>query len=108
MAIERRAFMNLDQLRYLTLRGNKLETISDEAFQVSVRFTLFTLTHIDHALSTVATYTATAEKRILFSFAHFHTFECIICRIFLSVAHIHPFAHFVIGRRTFHTSDGVR
>lgn len=35
MAIERRAFMNLDQLQYLTLRGNKLETISDEAFQVS-------------------------------------------------------------------------
>lgn len=35
MAIERRAFMNLDQLQYLTLRGNKLETIEDEAFQVS-------------------------------------------------------------------------
>lgn len=27
--------MNLDHLRYLTLRGNKLESISDEAFQVS-------------------------------------------------------------------------
>ena len=33
--IERRAFMNLDQLRQLNLRGNKLDTISDESFQVS-------------------------------------------------------------------------
>lgn len=33
--IDRRAFMNLNQLQYLTLRGNKLEIVSDEAFQVS-------------------------------------------------------------------------
>lgn len=32
--IERRAFMNLHQLRVLNLRGNKLTSISDEAFQV--------------------------------------------------------------------------
>uniref|UniRef100_A0A1B0CGW6 Putative membrane glycoprotein lig-1 n=1 Tax=Lutzomyia longipalpis TaxID=7200 RepID=A0A1B0CGW6_LUTLO len=31
--IERRAFMNLHQLRVLNLRGNKLTSISDEAFQ---------------------------------------------------------------------------
>lgn len=36
-SIERRAFMNLDRLRYLTLRGNKIESILDEAFQVSDR-----------------------------------------------------------------------
>lgn len=33
--IERRGFMNLDNLKYLSLRGNKLSTISEEAFQVS-------------------------------------------------------------------------
>lgn len=31
--IDRRAFMNLDHLRILDLRGNKLAFISDEAFQ---------------------------------------------------------------------------
>lgn len=31
--IDRRAFMNLDHLRILNLRGNKLAFISDEAFQ---------------------------------------------------------------------------
>lgn len=30
--------MNLNKLKYLTLRGNKLETISDEAFQVFMHF----------------------------------------------------------------------
>lgn len=34
--IERRAFMNLRQLRQLRLRGNKLSEISDEGFQVCV------------------------------------------------------------------------
>lgn len=33
-SVERRAFMNLDKLRHLSLRGNKLTSISDEAFQV--------------------------------------------------------------------------
>lgn len=33
--IERRGFMNLDQLKTLSLRGNKISTISDESFQVS-------------------------------------------------------------------------
>lgn len=33
-SIEQRAFMNLNKLKYLTLRGNKLEAIADEAFQV--------------------------------------------------------------------------
>lgn len=32
--IERRAFMNLNQLKHLSLRGNKLSLISNEAFQV--------------------------------------------------------------------------
>jgi Leucine-rich repeat (LRR) protein len=32
--LERRAFMNLDKLSYLNLRGNKLSSISDESFQV--------------------------------------------------------------------------
>lgn len=33
--IERRGFMNLDQLKMLSLRGNKISSISDESFQVS-------------------------------------------------------------------------
>lgn len=33
--LERRAFMNLNKLSFLSLRGNKLSSISDEAFQVS-------------------------------------------------------------------------
>lgn len=33
-SVERRAFMNLDQLRHLSLRGNQLASIADEAFQV--------------------------------------------------------------------------
>lgn len=33
--IERRGFMNLDQLKTLSLRGNKISSISDESFQVS-------------------------------------------------------------------------
>lgn len=32
--LERRAFMNLDKLQNLNLKGNKLSSISDEAFQV--------------------------------------------------------------------------
>lgn len=32
--LERRAFMNLDKLQQLNLKGNKLSSISDEAFQV--------------------------------------------------------------------------
>lgn len=36
--VERRSFMNLDKLRHLSLRGNKMVTISDEAFQVFVVF----------------------------------------------------------------------
>lgn len=32
--IASRAFMNLNKLKYLTIRGNKLDTVSDEAFQV--------------------------------------------------------------------------
>lgn len=32
--LERRAFMNLDKLQHLNLKGNKLMSISDEAFQV--------------------------------------------------------------------------
>lgn len=36
-SVERRAFMNLDKLRHLSLRGNKLTSISDEAFQVRSR-----------------------------------------------------------------------
>ena len=32
--IERRAFMNLEDLVHLSLKGNKLSSISDEAFQV--------------------------------------------------------------------------
>lgn len=31
--IDRRAFMNLDHMRMLDLRGNRLAFISDEAFQ---------------------------------------------------------------------------
>lgn len=34
--IEKRAFMNLDKLKYLTLRGNKVNMLSDEAFQVFI------------------------------------------------------------------------
>lgn len=33
--------MNLNQLRYLTLRGNKIHAIADEAFQVCNGFSLF-------------------------------------------------------------------
>lgn len=36
--LERRAFMNLDSLKVLILRGNKLNSISDETFQVSFFF----------------------------------------------------------------------
>lgn len=32
--IERRSFMNLERLRHLSLRGNKITSISDETFQV--------------------------------------------------------------------------
>lgn len=41
--LERRAFMNLDKLSHLSLRGNKLTSISDEAFQVCLpqKFILF-------------------------------------------------------------------
>lgn len=35
-AIDRRAFMNLNQLQYLTLRGNKIQAVADEAFQVTI------------------------------------------------------------------------
>lgn len=35
-AIDRRAFMNLNQLQYLTLRGNKIQVVADEAFQVTI------------------------------------------------------------------------
>ncbi|XP_058788857.1 chaoptin isoform X2 [Phymastichus coffea] len=31
--IERRAFMNMNKLKYITLRGNKIKTMHDEAFQ---------------------------------------------------------------------------
>lgn len=34
--IEKGAFMNLNKLKYLTLRGNKLDLVSDEAFQVLI------------------------------------------------------------------------
>lgn len=33
--IERRAFMNLDELEHLSLRGNKLNNLAEESFQVS-------------------------------------------------------------------------
>lgn len=31
--IERRAFMNMNRLKYLNLRGNKMKAINDESFQ---------------------------------------------------------------------------
>lgn len=52
--IERRAFMNLDQLRYLTLRGNKIDFISDEAFQVSSRFIHFVFSFLCSLAGTFA------------------------------------------------------
>lgn len=33
--IERRAFMNLNELEHLSLRGNKLNNLAEESFQVS-------------------------------------------------------------------------
>lgn len=33
--IERRAFMNMNRLKYINLRGNKIRSIADEAFQVN-------------------------------------------------------------------------
>lgn len=44
--LERRAFMNLDSLKVLILRGNKLNSISDETFQVSFFF-LFSFFLVD-------------------------------------------------------------
>lgn len=32
--VERRAFMNLDELEHLSLRGNKLNNLAEESFQV--------------------------------------------------------------------------
>lgn len=32
--VERRAFMNLDELEHLSLRGNKLNSLAEESFQV--------------------------------------------------------------------------
>lgn len=32
--IERRAFMNMNRLKYINLRGNKIRDMTDEAFQV--------------------------------------------------------------------------
>lgn len=32
--IERRAFMNLNELEHLSLRGNKLNNLAEESFQV--------------------------------------------------------------------------
>lgn len=33
--IERRAFMNMNRVKYINLRGNKIREMDDEAFQVS-------------------------------------------------------------------------